>query len=171
MKTNLILRGFHRPLLLIPPLMRPLLVNDVDYIIAEKRIIFTESCRYALDCGDQEDWNKLFGFCFGIFGIHRNSARAVWRYNTDNGHIEIALYTYVDGERKWHICTSVPIDTICEIRLLYMPDSHQLTLLVFGPYNGSVTKNVSFPIKRAYSCGLYFGGNRTAPHNIKIYEY
>ena len=34
-------------------------------------------------------------------------------------------------------------------------------------------KRIGFEVnnKVTFGCGLYFGGNRRAPHNIKMYEY
>lgn len=170
MKRQLILKGFHRPLSLIPPFLRRPKKTDCDIYI-NKRIIFTDSCRYSLDGGDQDDWNKLFGFCFGIFGIHKNSARAVWRYVPESDHIEIALYTYINGERDYQICTSVPINSICTIDLSYNRQENSLRLHVGGVYCYLITRIVSFPDKPVFGCGLYFGGNRHSPHNIMIYEY
>lgn len=170
MKKQLILKGFHRPLSLIPPFLRRPKKTDCD-IYMNKRIIFTDSCRYSLDGGDQDDWNKLFGFCFGIFGIHKNSARAVWRYIPETDLIEIALYTYINGERDYRICTSVSINSSCTIDLLYDRHDNSLILHVGEHYYNSITRIVSFPDKPVFGCGLYFGGNRRAPHNIMIYEY
>lgn len=177
MKKYIIPKGFHRPLRLLPAFLRcrPTICDAIKkYAIYEsrKRIIFTESCRYSLDNGDQSDWNKLFGFCFGVLGIHRNSLRAVWRYNPETDLIDVAMYYYIDGERNYNICTSVPVNTICNVTLIYEKYDEKAYLSVSGVYSGSVMKNASFPVgKPVFGCGLYFGGNRRAPQKITIYEY
>lgn len=170
MRTLFIPKGFHRPLSLIPPFLRKPEISD-DYISIEKRVIFPDSCRYGLDNGDQDDWNKLFGFCFGVLGIHRNSARVAWRYVPESDHVELSLYTYINGERDYYICYNVPVNSICKVNLLYDRKEKRMILFVEGKFYSSVRKEVSFPDKPVFGCGLYFGGNRRAPHNIKIYEY
>lgn len=170
MKTLLIPKYGRRPLSLIPPFMRRPKISD-NYISIEKRVIFTDSCRYTLDNGDQDDWNKLFGFSFGILGIHKDSARVAWRYVPGSDYIELALYTYINGERDYYFCYNVPINSICKISLVYDKGEKKMILFVEEKFYSSVRKEVSFPDKPVFGCGLYFGGNRRAPHNIKIYEY
>ena len=177
MKKLFIPKGFHRPLRLLPAFLRcrPVIYGKHGkYGIVEmsKRIMFTESCKYSLDKGDQTDWNKLFGFCFGFFGIHKNSVRAVWRYNPKSDLIEIALYYYKNGKRDYKICSAIPVNSLCYITLIYEDFPKKIYLSVTGVESKSVTVSVKLPIKKhVFGCGLYFGGNRRAPPNITIYEY
>lgn len=60
MCAETILYGFHRPIQLIPPCLK--FISWKKEFMISKIVVFTDSCRYILDKGDQHDWNKLFGF-------------------------------------------------------------------------------------------------------------
>lgn len=166
MKKQTILREFHRPLALLPAFMREKLHDLSDMKWMTKDVIFDESCRYSLGLKDQYDWNKLFGWCYGIFGIHRNSIRVAWRYNDESEMIEVGLYMYVDGFRFY------PLRTLkLEIGKKYHMTLENNCDMVMLKVDGYPVEEilVAFPTeKRTYTCGLYFGGNRRAPHTMTI---
>lgn len=162
MKKQIIPRGFHRPLQLIPACFKNGR-RGLCFKLA-KSIEFTDSCRYKLYSDDQYDWNKLFGVCNGIFGIHKNSGRFAWRYNDKTGVIEVAIYTYINGERDASIVKSLRVNrchqfSICRegAYLKYYIDCQ----LVGESWIGAASNTL-------WGCGLYFGGNRRAPQTIIV---
>ncbi len=158
MKKQIILKGFHRPLQLIPACfknMRSGLVFELT-----KQIEFTDSCRYRLYSDDQYDWNKLFGVCRGI---HTNSGRFAWRYNDRTGQIEIAIYTYINGRRDASIVKAIPINK----RFKFSIRRH-FNYLSYYINDQLVGESWIGANERLWGCGLYFGGNRRAPQTIIV---
>lgn len=164
-KTHIIRKGFHRPLSLIPACFKGMSrKNSQEYV---KTIRFTPSCRYLLSKEDQQDWNKLFGFCFGVRGIHQDSARFAWRYNFEHDTIEIAAYKYIGGFRTWNKIKEISIGEEHTFKIARFADG----LVVF--YIDSLFMHYDYIGQRgrtAYGCGLYFGGNNRAPHDIEVIE-
>lgn len=124
-------------------------------------VTFLPSCRYDIGA-DQKDWNKLFGV--GFFPHHhRNSYRFAWRYDPEYDVIQIGAYWYYEGERRSSVIGVTSIN-----------GNVKLTL----DYNGEVTlwridDKVAWAIVGnwpmiGYKLGAYFGGNRSAPNDIKI---
>lgn len=166
MDNQKILRGMHRPLKLMPAFMREKLHDLGDCVWMTKDVIFEESCRYNLGLKDQFDWNKLFGWCYGITGIHRNSVRVVWRYDDMSDKIEVGLYMYVDGLRLYPLRT-YRLDIGMKYHITLENNCDTIMLKVDG--YPAEKRLVAFPTaKKAYACGLYFGGSRRAPHTMTI---
>lgn len=161
MKNKIILKNFHRPLQLLPPCLS--FISRRKKFGISRIFSFTDSCRYTLDNGDQGDWNKLFGFCYGWKGIHQNSARIVWRYLPASDMIELATYFYIKGTRTYKIIAKAIIG-----KNYYMTinrDGDYVTVY----FESKEVDRVKFDsTQTAFGCGLYFGGNRRAPHKITI---
>lgn len=139
--------------------------------IMTREVSFEPSCRYYFDDVDKYDINKLFGFSEGFH--HRNSARFGWLYNPNNDKIELHSYCYADGVR-------IPIGStyICAISILEKVD---LTITITGDLyvftvncktSGHTYAKVATRGKTCKKWGYdmfpYFGGNKTAPHDICI---
>lgn len=167
-RKHTIFKYWRRP---FPPRIVGLNFIEKDYII--KSVEFTDSCKYILDKGDQYDWNKLFGCSFGLFGIHKNSARFVWRYNPQTSKIEIAAYCYINGERHWSILYSVDVNTVMNYKISVLKDSVVFTVLDDLVPVAKYQMHFDMNLKEApkYECGIYFGGNRRAPHRMQILEH
>lgn len=132
------------------------------------KISFTESCRY--DIGqDQSDINKLFGISYGMH--HYQSDRIGWRYkHTEDGLkcIEVMLYSYECGIRRSFTIGRFNIGDVLPIRLKTIAYKGYRRIFVFI---GGISFSMMLEhnnTKWGYTLGNYFGGNRTAPHNIKI---
>lgn len=135
-----------------------------------RNFTFTSSCRYRLDDGDQYDWNKLFGFFVGLFGIHKNSARFVWRYNPNEDLIEIGVYWYLNGYRCWHKLASLPLNKEYAFKISILKDSVVFTVLDDYVAINRYVLYMEDSSKTKYKCGIYFGGNKRAPQRIEILE-
>lgn len=150
----------------------PILINrEKDFEIA-KCIVFSDSAIYKFDDEDQHDVNKLFGFSLGWH--HKNSVRFGWRPNCDLSRIEIVGYEYINGLRLSTIpICEVDLNKVYKYRLTY---NHQLERIEYWISDGDNQNATCHPvsIKRKYTLGyklgLYFGGNKKAPHDIIIYE-
>ena len=139
-----------------------------------RRFKFLDSCCYFLDNGDQYDWNKLYGVTFGLFGIHENSVRFAWRYDTLRKNIVIAAYWYINGERNYYTLCSINFNEKYDFKISIVDDYVKFTVLEdnfvkIGEFELYMGKEILS--KSKYQCGIYFGGNRRAPHKIEIKEY
>lgn len=165
MKKVTIHKGFHRPFTFIPACFKNISRVKDNQIITIK-VIFTDSCRYTLDGEDQADWNKLDGICFGWRGIHMDSARLVWRYNSGTDVIEIATYCYVNGQREVEKIVTIHINE--PVKLTIEREGNKIWFYANDEF---MTYNDAFKVGNSlltFGCGLYFGGNRRAPHDITI---
>ena len=169
-KKHIIYKYCHRPF----PFKIMGIKKAETYILREFK--FLDSCRYTLDNGDQYDWNKLFGVSFGLFGIHKDSVRFVWRYNPVTDAIEIGAYWYKNSERNFYYMCALDLNEKYTfkmeidndngyVRFCVLEDKY-IKLSEFNLYIDPETLN-----KRKYQCGVYFGGNRRAPHRIELREY
>jgi hypothetical protein len=129
---------------------------------------FDESCRYDLGNDDQHDTNKLVGVGY-LPHHHKDSARFGWRYVPTLGQIELLAYCYVAGQRIIQPLCMCEIGKEYEVKLM----THYYTYIfrVHNPERERIANwSVGFSHKRklGYRLGLYFGGNRVAPHEMKI---
>lgn len=133
-----------------------------------KEVTFDASCLYEpLD--SEHDYNKLFGWSFGFH--HRNSVRVGWR--SQGNQIELILYVYEDGKR----CdTDIP-GILCDIGKKYrvtlrrIKDEYWLSVvdtesLLYRFQWRPCSKTIK--PTWGYKLGLYFGGQKPAPHTIKV---
>lgn len=166
-----IFKGFHRPIQL-PAFLSPMgfLVTDKYYTFSRK-IKFHENCAYNLKTDKQYDWNKLFGVCLGIRGIHKNSIRFGWRYNIFKNSIELCTIVYKDGEK--------PQRTLIQDADLLLGGEATFTIKMhINPYgvleyafhlNNMLVSNGNLGVMGClmyFGCGFYFGGESKAPHKI-----
>ena len=150
---------------------------------------FTESCRYRFGTDDDADVNKLFGiafitwdsFWFVIKNLlkgkvvelhHYNSIRWGWRYDALSGRIEILEYCYVNGERRINYFFSCGFNEAWRMCILKRFEFMGFIHFDFFSRRGIKTylnDKFSFPNTwLCYELHPYFGGNRTAPHDMDI---
>lgn len=160
MNSVTIKKGTHAPLR-IPKIIRG------KWYLHSYNIVFTESCRYNLNNGDQADINKLVGI--GYFPSHHtNSVRFGWRYVTDLDAMEIMAYWYSNKERKWdHVCF-VSLEKEYQYILNITEKFHMLSVYdgtnLVGDFEIEDVKPKSF----GYLLRPYFGGNQKAPHDMTV---
>lgn len=139
-------------------------------------VTFDESCMY--NNGD-DAINKLVGVRADLFSNHKNSARFGWRWNTQKTRLDIMAYCYLNGVRigsgdteKW--VASVSVSEVlakktvkCRLRLL----THSYVFEVYDINNkllGTQSVLKKHKSKIYFKSHPYFGGKKTAPHEIKI---
>lgn len=125
---------------------------------------FDESAVYeSKDPVNQYDINKLYGFSDCNSHHQKNSARFGWRYV--NGEIEIHAYVYNDGVRVSKYITSVQPNERHLYHLLIEKDSYRFSVdmtSIHMPRTNKCEKGLY------YKLFPYFGGDESAPHDIKI---
>ena len=150
----------------LPTLIR----KNKDYKIT-KYIGFTDSAIYQFNDDDQHDVNKLFGFSFGWH--HNNSVRFGWRPNEDLTKIEIVGYEYINKLRV----STIPIHEV-ELNWVYRYElkyNSEFNMIEYKISDGDSQFSTMHPITLkkeynwGYKLGLYFGGNKKAPHNMDFY--
>lgn len=142
-----------------------------------KQVTFTSSCRYFIG-EDQTDKNKLFGWSYGFH--HKNSVRVGWFFNYQTSKIEVCLYVYTAGVLSKSKTIECEINTPYNITLSsdingyninYTLNVQKVQFLNEASNMESVSYNAVAKLpKWGYKLTAYFGGNRTAPHDINI-EY
>lgn len=127
-------------------------------------VVFDSSAIYKnVKAENQYDINKLYGFSDCGTLHHENSARFGWRWNGRS--IEMHAYWYKDSTRHSEYLDTVSIGHASELALEVLP----------GYYKFEIKKSIhlfprhcnSTPIQ-GYRLYLYFGGDETAPHEIRI---
>lgn len=142
-------------------------------------ITFGEDCRYDIDY-DQLDWNKLFGRSTNGFWHHSNSMRVAWRYVKSRDQIEIGAYTYKKGKRQtepqgFEVSLGfVDIGERFKISCEHYRWKYIFKMTKYFTASSEVTelklpaKKAPQLIKMSSKLNLYFGGNRTAPHDMTV---
>lgn len=157
MKRWFILKGFHISTF-IPRLFWFNGKLEQTYLIS-----FNDSCRYSIE--ERSCVNKLFGYCFGLFQVHKNSVRFGWTYDKSVDKIVIWIYVYDNGKlvkKPVFECDvynrdyKFSIKTCCNKTVFYIEDEEVYRT------------NVTIPSKIIPTLGFYFGGNTKAPHNMFI---
>lgn len=168
--TYTILKGFHYSFFRWPKFHR----NIESLSFTAK---FDPSCFCKLEGEDSADINKLYGVSFGYH--HRNSFRIGW--NSDGSHIDIYAYWYNHKERKYFPLGSFSntgqISGNINFDIMFHRDLNAIDLIADcddtrGMKMKTVYKKIQFDFtgapKWSYFLFPYFGGNKKAPHTMKI---
>ena len=141
-----------------------------------KSIQFDDTIKYNIG-EDQSDVNKLFGFSYGLH--HTDSDRIGFRYIPETNNVQLVLYSYEKGTRlKTQALCNVEIGEKVTISLyvgLNEDKKREGRVKIISETRDVVVdvtfnREVKSPWLR-YTLGLYFGGNRRAPHTININEW
>ncbi len=133
-------------------------------ITSQKFIVsFSESCRVRpTDVNCSNDWNKLFGFSYGMH--HTNSLRLAWRA-LPNGLIRVASYIYQNGKMSYTAFATLAPNTSLEMGITYDVENKLC-------YFNVDTAIISVPFSKAPAWGYYlkpyYGGDCPAPETIQI---
>lgn len=131
---------------------------------------FSKECWWSTPRNsDDYDLNKLAGFSFGLFGIHKNSVRITWRPNFEKkGFISLYGYTY-DSAKKEHTAeylAEVEVEKNCICLLSLNEDSYIFDMGSFGSIEMDNKTPDSLIQKEIYP---YFGGNNKSPQKMSIW--
>lgn len=131
------------------------------------KVSFDSSCLYDLKDSDNYDVNKLFGFSTSYFH-HRQSARIGWRC-IDGLNIQLLTYTYDKGKRQEpQLIKTVKPNRIFTASIFDNRVNFGFEVKIGEEiFHKRVMKTDSwFPFR--YYLYPYFGGNKTAPHDMII---
>ncbi len=135
--------------------------NTMDF-----QAIFDESCKYAtVDPGNMHDINKLMGFSDCGLHHHGSSARLGWNWN--EGQIRIYTYVYSEGQRIPEKLLGVAqIGKIHRYKIEIAGEQYRFTM---DDHVEVVPRTCNTKgILPSYQLFPYFGGDETAPQEIRI---
>ena len=145
----------------------PVVVDKHSPTYKGAAIMFSENCIYDFNDDDQLDINKLFGFSIGFH--HKNSFRFGWRPNLISSEIDIFSYEYVNGVRESYPITNVKLNVWNSFFMYYCPSEKTISYVINNDvYKHNVDMSNYYGL--GYTLGLYFGGNRKAPHKITVFK-
>lgn len=121
---------------------------------------FDSSCAYNLGDDDQYDWNKLVGVS-QHFNPRVNSIRFGWRYNINNGLIEIASYKETNYKFEFNTLASVKLGKDVKLSIQLYSD-----LVALSVDENIYITQLSLNTKLLMRANPYFGGNNAAPHKM-----
>lgn len=140
--------------------IKPIETGEMKFVVK-----FDSSAIYkTANPENQYDINKLFGFSDNGDQHHQFSARIGWRWS--DGALRLFAYTYNNGNRDSKEICEVPIgvDVFCSIKVV--GEGYQFTA------NKSVvtmSRQSKTSLGKGYQLYPYFGGDETAPHEIRIW--
>lgn len=138
--------------------------------ILTKTFEFTDSCEYEID--ETSCVNKLFGFSFGLFGVHKNSARFGWTYNKETDLIVIWKYIYDNGKLIKQSIGTTKIGQKCKFQIICNKLNDYESEVTFH-FNDCWAASHMFTTQKRWllTLGFYFGGHTSAPHKMHINFY
>jgi len=157
-KKYTIAQGTHE----IPPTVNFRETNELKF-----KAKFDSSAIYTtVDPSNQNDTNKLLGFSdCGSLSHLDNSARFGWRWV--NNQLEIMAYCYIDKVRPEPVRVAVvKLNTVNNYSIAFKSDRYIFT--VNDTNKVEVLKNCDYTGFR-FKLYPYFGGDETAPHEIRIW--
>ena len=126
--------------------------------------IFDESAVYtSQDPANQYDVNKLYGLSDCGDNHTENSIRFGWRWLNDS--LEILWFKHTNNNFSFAKIKSIDFDDVIDFSIQFDNNYYYMSV-------GSDTVTIARPCNRSsnrkYFLWPYFGGNETAPHDIKI---
>jgi hypothetical protein len=136
-----------------------LMGNKLDF-----EVIFDSSAIYATQSKENSgDINKLYGFSDCNTLHHENSARVGWLWNHDA--LELYAYCYTNGERNSEFLGIAPLKQKIKLSIEATATDYVFT---YGEAEAKIARHCSDREIQGYQLFPYFGGDETAPHNIRI---
>ncbi|HEX2608353.1 MAG TPA: hypothetical protein VHK91_13280 [Flavisolibacter sp.] len=127
-------------------------------------VLFDSSAIYQTAAAEnQYDINKLFGFSDNRSDHHQFSARIGWRWSDQA--LRLFAYVYNEGLMTSKEITTISIGqpAVCSIAVKDLEYQFEVNgVKVSMPRKATTSKAVG------YQLYPYFGGNETAPHEIRI---
>lgn len=128
---------------------------------------FLNNPTYRFGNEDDMDINKLFGLSFGL-DHHKNSFRLGWRPVNDD-QVSLHLYWYNKGKRCDEFMYIINYNTLVNGGMIIDRDRSLITTFLHVKGN-VISEETYFNFKGVSPWSLrlfpYFGGNKTAPHDI-----
>jgi hypothetical protein len=130
------------------------------------QVLFTSGMTYNLNSADQFDWCKAMGIT-GI-NIHKNSIRLGWRWLPSENRMELGFYGYIKKQRISKPLVKVALNTWVNVEMRFHRNGLRVTAGgVTHEVNQSLGLSRWFPTSTWMLKTAYFGGNQTAPAELK----
>lgn len=135
-------------------------------------IQFDESCIYDHHDDDQYDFNKVGGVSFRLLDNLDISSLFGWRWNIEKGVMEINVYNHISGRRD---IGPVGMNlSVGEKAYLWLEIDFSLGNVTHRMMKEETVYSLTtaFPKIPKFNreIGAWFGGNKTAPHDMVIYK-
>jgi hypothetical protein len=133
--------------------------------VLDFKVRFDSSAIYTtLQPSNQADINKLYGFSDNNGQHHEFSARFGWRYY--DSKLSLHAYLYNNGIRESKEIATIQIGK--EYRCTIVSDKEKYYFVVNG-VTTIMMRKATIPKPEGYKLFPYFGGDETAPHDIRIF--
>ena len=138
---------------------------SVQYTEQKFKVMFDSSAIYkALTPGNQYDIHKLFGFSDNNADHHSYSARFGWRW--ENNSLKIFSYVYNNRVLSKKEIMILKIGTIYNCSIAVSKEQYLFTV---NEVSVSMPRLSTTATGNGYKLYPYFGGDETAPHDIRIW--
>lgn len=140
---------------------KPVDVEEMKFVVK-----FDSSAIYQTTLAENQwDINKLYGFSDNNTDHHQYSARFGWNWR--DGALRLHAYVYNKGVVEARELTTVAIgaETECSIRVT----GGAYLFSVEGKMLAAMPRQSTSEKGRGYQLYPYFGGDETAPHDIRIF--
>lgn len=137
----------------------------VQYSEQKFKVLFDSSAIYkALTPGNQFDIHKLYGFSDNDGDHHKFSARFGWRW--ENNALRVFSYVYNNSilSKKEIMTLAIGTTYDCAIKI-----NKEEYLFRVNDKTVSMPRLSSTVTGKGYKLYPYFGGDETAPHDIRIW--
>lgn len=136
----------------------------VNYTEQTFIVVFDSSAIYkTIDPANQDDINKLYGFADNDTTHQAFSARFGWNWLNDA--LWLYAYVYNNGMLQPIELTKIPLNK--EVNCSIKVNTSNYVFTVDGT-SVAVLRTSKMPTAKGYKLYPYFGGDETAPHDIKI---
>ena len=139
-------------------------LRSVNYSSVKFGVQFDSTAIYqTIDPSNQEDINKLYGFSDNNSNHQQSSARIGW--NWARNALRLYAYVYNDGVRNSReICAiSIGSNNTCSIAIV-----GNKYIFMVNDAVVEMTRTAAGTSSNGYQLYPYFGGDETAPHDIRI---
>lgn len=139
---------------------KPVEVSEMKFVVK-----FDSSAIYKTQSAEnQYDINKLYGFSDNNSDHHSYSARFGWRWS-DNA-LRLFAYVYNEGSVTSKELTTIPLgsEVNCDIQV-----SGDKYLFTVNDKTVTMTRLSTTDKGKGYQLYPYFGGDETAPHDLRIW--
>lgn len=139
--------------------------EPVDIVALNFIVRFDSSCIYQTTSPEnQADINKLYGFSDNNAMHQQYSARIGWRWS--EGALRLFAYTYNNAVRDSKELCTVPIgkEVHCRIKI-----ANEAYLFSVDEKTDTMPRQSTTATAKGYQLYPYFGGDETAPHEVRIW--
>lgn len=140
-------------------------LKAVEQTVLSFTVRFDSSCIYqTANPENQWDINKLYGFSDNGAAHQQYSARFGWRWS--EGALRLFAYTYNKGVREAKELMTVPVGKELRCSIKAGPETYLFTV---DGKSESMPRLSTTPAAKGYRLYPYFGGDETAPHEVRIW--